>query len=90
MYERRLHNKNKHEQTQNQKNKQEQTTLGRKAKAIKREHRLPSYKPTTYNRENHNMSDVNVDFSDHDASSSLFDPNYTYSYDKYSCVRGFY
>jgi len=23
-------------------------------------------------------------------SSSLYDPSYTYSYDKYSCVRGFF
>ena len=33
-----------------------------------------------------------IDWTDHqnDTSSSLYSPNYTYSYDKYSCIRGFY
>uniref|UniRef100_A0A7R9VIB9 Uncharacterized protein n=1 Tax=Pseudictyota dubia TaxID=2749911 RepID=A0A7R9VIB9_9STRA len=35
-------------------------------------------------------SNVTIDFTDHDESSSLFDPNYTYSNDKYSCIRGFF
>lgn len=33
-----------------------------------------------------------IDWTDHqnDTSSSLYSPDYTYSYDKYSCIRGFY
>jgi len=38
-----------------------------------------------------NITITKIDWSDHyDEDSSLFDPTYTYSNDKYSCVKGFY
>jgi hypothetical protein len=37
-----------------------------------------------------NTTTTTVDWSDHDATSSIFDATYTYSNDKYSCLEQFY
>ncbi len=31
-----------------------------------------------------------IDYTTHNSTTSLYSPNYTYSYDKYSCIRGFW
>jgi hypothetical protein len=36
------------------------------------------------------LSNVTIDFTDHDESSTMLNPSYTYSNDKYSCIRGFF
>lgn len=37
-----------------------------------------------------NATTMTIDWSDHNEDSSIFDPSYTYSNDKYSCIVAFY